>query len=81
MPRGPANAARIKRTPVLQIVNGADDAVPASHNPAIYAAVATPDRTYVEIPEATHYYLGQPELLTRCIDAVAFWCASRGLAQ
>jgi len=79
--KGPANAARIKRTPVLQIVNGADDAVPASHNPAIYAAVATPDRTYVEIPEATHYYLGQPELLTRCIDAVAFWCASRGLAQ
>lgn len=78
--RGPLNAARITRTPVLQIVNGADDAVPATHNPAIRAALATPDRSYVEIEGATHYYLDQPDLLARCIDTVRDWCAARGLA-
>jgi pimeloyl-ACP methyl ester carboxylesterase len=77
--RGPLNAARIKRTPVLQIVNGADDAVPATHNPSIRAALATPDATYVEIEGATHYYLGQPELLARCIETVRDWGAARGL--
>ena len=77
--KGPLNAARITDAPVLQIVNGADDAVPATHNPAIRAALATKDTTYVELPGATHYYLGQPELLTQCIDTVAAWCAARGL--
>lgn len=77
--RGPLNAARIRRTPVLQIVNGADDAVPATHNPTIRAALATPDQSYVEIEDATHYYLNQPELLQRCIDEVVSWSKSRGL--
>ncbi|MCW1930735.1 alpha/beta fold hydrolase [Pararhodobacter zhoushanensis] len=77
--KGPLNAARITDAPVLQIVNGADDAVPATHNPAIRAALATQDTTHVELPGATHYYLGQPELLTQCIDTVAAWCAARGL--
>lgn len=76
--KGPSNAARIHRTPVLQIVNGADDAVPATHNPAIRAALATPDQTYVELPGATHYYLGQPDLLQRCIGTVREWSAARG---
>jgi len=79
--RGPLNAARITRTPVLQIVNGADDAVPATHNPAIRAALATPDQSYVEIEGATHYYLGQPELLARCIGTVRDWCEARGLGR
>ena len=78
--KGPKNAARIRRTPVLQIVNGADDAVPASHNPTIRDALATPDSTYVEIGEATHYYLGQPDKLATCIDTVRDWCSARGLA-
>ena len=77
--KGPMNAARIRKTPVLQIVNGADDAVPATHNPAIRDALATTDKSYVEIERATHYYLGQPELLTACIDAVRDWCAERRL--
>ena len=77
--KGPTNAARIVATPVLQIVNGADDAVPATHNPAIRDALATQDRTYVEIERATHYYLGQPELLKTCTDIVRDWCSARGL--
>jgi dienelactone hydrolase len=71
--KGPMNAARIKRTPVLQIENSADDAVPATHNPAIRAALATPDKEYVTIKGATHYYLGQPEHLKTCIDTVLGW--------
>jgi hypothetical protein len=56
--KGPKNAARICKTPVLQVENQADDAVPASHNPAIHAALATPDKEYVRIDGATHYSTG-----------------------
>ncbi len=79
--RGPLNAARISRTPVLQIVNEADDAVPATHNPAIRAALATPDASYVEIEGATHYYLGQPDKLAQCMQALGAWSAERDLAD
>jgi pimeloyl-ACP methyl ester carboxylesterase len=77
--RGPRNAARIHATPVLQIVNQADDAVPATHNPAIRAALATPDREWLEIEGATHYYAGQPAQLQTCIDAVTDWSRRKGL--
>jgi pimeloyl-ACP methyl ester carboxylesterase len=77
--KGPLNAARIRKTPVLQIVNQADDAVPATHNPAIRAALATPDQEYVEIQGATHYYLGQPEQLRTCIETVIDWSRRKGL--
>jgi len=77
--KGPLNAARIKRTPVLQIENSADDAVPATHNPAIRAALATPDKEYVTIKGATHYYLGQPEHLKSCIDKVLDWSRRKKL--
>lgn len=77
--RGPRNAARIHATPVLQIVNQADDAVPATHNPAIRAALATPDREWLEIEGATHYYSGQPVQLAACIAAVTDWSRRKGL--
>ena len=79
--RGPGNAARIRATPVLQIVNQADDAVPATHNPAIRAALATPDREYVEIEGATHYYVGQADELKKCLDAVTGWSRRKGLLE
>jgi dienelactone hydrolase len=75
------NAARITRTPVLQIENQADDAVPATHNPAIRDALATPDKEFVSIQGATHYYLGQPEHLKTCIDTVIDWSRRKGLLQ
>jgi len=77
--KGPLNAAKIRNVPVLQIENTADDAVPATHNPAIRAALATPDQEYLQIEKATHYYLGQPDLLARCIGAVIEWSARKGL--
>jgi hypothetical protein len=64
---------------VLQIVNQADDAVPASHNPTIRAALATPDKEYVSIDGASHYYKGQPAQLEQCLAAVRDWSARKGL--
>jgi len=77
--KGPVNAALVKKTPVLQIVNQADDAVPATHNPAIRAALATKDKEYVEIEGATHYYSNQPQQLAECIAAVTDWSRRKGL--
>ncbi|MEO5738278.1 MAG: alpha/beta hydrolase, partial [Variovorax sp.] len=77
--KGPLSAARITRTPVLQIENQADDAVPATHNPAIFQALATPDKEMVTIQGATHYYLGQPEQLRQCIDTVIGWSRKKNL--
>ncbi|MDH7798737.1 MULTISPECIES: alpha/beta fold hydrolase [unclassified Beijerinckia] len=79
--RGVVNAARITKTPVLQIVNQADDAVPATHNPAIRAALATTDKDYVEIQGATHYFLGQPAELAQCIGAVSDWSRRKALLE
>jgi pimeloyl-ACP methyl ester carboxylesterase len=76
--KGPANAARIHHTPVLQIENSADDGVPATHNPAIHHALTTADKEYVIIAGATHYYVDQPEHLQRCLDAVRDWSERRG---
>jgi pimeloyl-ACP methyl ester carboxylesterase len=77
--KGPMNAALIRRSPVLQIENNADEAVPATHNPTIRDALATADKEYMTIPHATHYYLGQPELLQACIDRVTDWSRRKGL--
>jgi len=77
--KGPKNAARIRRTPVLQVENLADDAVPASHNPTIRSALATEDKEYVGIEGATHYYQNQPAQLQQCIDAVLDWSRRKGL--
>ena len=77
--KGAQNAAKIKAIPVLQIVNQADDAVPATHNPAVRAALGTKDKEYVEIQGGTHYYLGQPQQLKECIDTVADWSRRKGL--
>jgi len=79
--KGPMNAALIKRSPVLQIENNADEAVPATHNPTIRAALATENKEYMTIPHATHYYLGQPELLKACIDRVVDWSKRQGLLE
>ncbi|MBX6319987.1 alpha/beta fold hydrolase [Pigmentiphaga sp.] len=71
--KGPVNAARIRRVPVLQIENEADDAVPATHNPIIHKALGTPDKEFVQIHGATHYYLGQPKQLAECISTIIDW--------
>ena len=77
--KGTVSAARILKTPVLQIENEADDAVPATHNPAIFKALATPEKELVSIKGATHYYLGQPEHLAKCMATIFDWGARKKL--
>ena len=79
--KGPENAARVAKTPVLQIVNQADDAVPASHNPIIRAALRTPDKEMITIDGGTHYYAGQPEQLQTCVGAIIDWSARKALLR
>lgn len=76
---GLRNASRITRTPVLQIENSADDAVPATHNTQVRDALGTKDATYHVIQGATHYYVGQPDHLTECLDVIDAWCQERDL--
>ena len=52
---------------------------PTTHNPAIHAALATKDKEYVEIDGATHYYVGQPDQLAKCIATVADWSRRKEL--
>jgi pimeloyl-ACP methyl ester carboxylesterase len=78
--KGTKNAPRIRRTPVLQVENQADDAVPATHNPIIRAALGTPDKEYVRIEGATHYYRDQPQQMRQCLDAVVDWSRRKHLA-
>jgi hypothetical protein len=77
--KGAVNAQRIQTCPVLQIVNEADDAVPATHNPVIRDALATKDKEYAEIVGATHYYVGQPDQLAACIYHVSDWSRRKKL--
>ena len=77
--KGVDSARRIRDTPVLQIENQADDAVPATHNPIIHAALAVADKEFISIEGATHYYAGQPVQLARCIEIVAEWSRRKGL--
>ncbi|AOO84898.1 alpha/beta fold hydrolase [Bosea vaviloviae] len=75
------NASRIRRTPVLQIENSADDAVPATHNPIVREALGTADKEFVVIKGATHYYVGQPELLRECLEVIRDWSQRHGFAD
>jgi pimeloyl-ACP methyl ester carboxylesterase len=76
---GPKNAARVKNTPVLQIENGADDAVPATHNPIIRDALATPRKRFRRIEGASHYYRDQPEKMAECLAHITDWTRAEGL--
>jgi pimeloyl-ACP methyl ester carboxylesterase len=69
---GPANAARIS-VPFCLIQNSADDAVPASHGPSTFAAVASADKEMYTIKGATHYYLNQPTHLAAAVAVVLDW--------
>jgi pimeloyl-ACP methyl ester carboxylesterase len=75
---GIACAPRIA-APILFIENTADDAVPSYHCKAVHDAATTADKVYVSIAGATHYYVGQPELLAQANQLTESWLADRGL--
>jgi dienelactone hydrolase len=65
--------------PLLAIENSADDAVPQPHTGRIHAAAASQDKTMKVIRGATHYYVGQPQLLQEAVDTCLEWLAARGM--
>ena len=75
---GPQAASRIS-TPLLVIENGADDAVPPSHPRTVFEASASPDKTQIAIPGATHFYQAQPSELTQALEALNTWRGPRSL--
>ncbi len=75
---GVKSAAHIT-IPFLTIENSADDAVPQPHTGMVYKAAAAKDKTMKVIKGATHYYLGQPELLKEALTLMANWLNERKL--
>jgi dienelactone hydrolase len=67
--------------PLLAIENTADDAVPQSHVARLYRAASSTDKTFAAIAGATHYYVGQPELLAQAVDMSVEWLQARGLFE
>ena len=65
--------------PLLAIENTADDAVPQTHVSRLYRAAKSRDKTFTAIKGATHYYVGQPELLNEAVDVTVRWMEERGL--
>jgi dienelactone hydrolase len=67
--------------PLLAIENTADDAVPQSHVGRLHAAAGSEDKTFAAIKGATHYYVGQPELLEQAVDVTMQWLRERRFAE
>jgi dienelactone hydrolase len=67
--------------PLLAIENTADDAVPQPHTGLIHGAARSTDKTLKALKGATHYYVGQPELLQQAVDTCLGWMRERGLAD
>jgi len=74
---GVINAGRI-RCPALVINNTADLACTPSHAARLFEALASPDKTYVDIEGADHYYIERPDLLPKAVEAVSGWLAAHG---
>lgn len=49
--------------PYLAIENTADDGAPEAHVREVFEACASTSKEYFKVPNANHYYAGQPELL------------------
>jgi alpha-beta hydrolase superfamily lysophospholipase len=67
--------------PLLAIENTADDAVPQTHVGRLFRAAGSADKTFTAIKGATHYYVGQPELLRQAVDISLAWLQERGLHE
>jgi pimeloyl-ACP methyl ester carboxylesterase len=75
---GEKNAANIS-CPVLVINNTADLACTPSHANRLFEAVASKDKSLVQIDRADHYYMDRKELLPQAVRTVCDWLEARGL--
>ncbi|MCC7265811.1 MAG: alpha/beta fold hydrolase [Caulobacteraceae bacterium] len=76
---GEKNAANVT-CPSLTINNTADLACTPSHARRLHAALASGDKTYVDIEGADHYYMERPDLLPKATAAVTGWLDERGFS-
>lgn len=67
--------------PFLALEHSADDAVPAPHTKLAYDAVQSSDKQMKVIQGATHYFVGQPELLQSTALLTLDWLRQRGFSQ
>ncbi len=65
--------------PMLAIEHSADDAVPQPHTQRIFDACASRDKSMVCLKGATHYFVGQPELLDQAAWLCVNWMQDRHL--
>ncbi len=75
---GEKNAANIS-CPVLVINNTADLACTPSHATRLFEAVASKDKSIVQIDKADHYYMDRKELLPQAVQTVCEWLEARSL--
>ena len=75
---GEKNAANIS-CPVLVINNTADLACTPSHANRLFEAVASKDKSLVQIDKADHYYMDRKELLPQAVQTVCEWLEARSL--
>ena len=73
---GIVNAGRIS-CPVLVINNTADLACTPSHAARLYEAVASKDKTMINIQDADHYYIERRDLLPKAVAEVGAWLDAR----
>jgi pimeloyl-ACP methyl ester carboxylesterase len=74
---GLGNASRVS-VPALVLNNTADLACTPSHAQRLFAALASPDKTYRDVIGADHYYTARPDLLPQAVGIVRGWMAERG---
>jgi pimeloyl-ACP methyl ester carboxylesterase len=77
---GIADAAKMS-LPTLVISNAADDACTPSHARRLFDAIAHDNKELVDIPGASHYYLGQHEQLREAEQTCTQWLRRQGLTD
>jgi alpha-beta hydrolase superfamily lysophospholipase len=76
---GPAHIARVS-APVLVLYGTADQACFQSDALSLYEAVPHDRKRLTCIKGATHYYLGQPDLLAQAASQLIDWLREQELA-
>ncbi|WP_353236230.1 alpha/beta hydrolase [Diaphorobacter ruginosibacter] len=67
--------------PFLALEHSADDAVPQPHTRMVFERVKSQDRQMHVVQGATHYFVGQPELLQSTVELTLHWLRERGLCN